>query len=65
MFINRRKYELEKQWLEERIDQLEWLICRGEHDYIQIDVKTIADGCGYGDLTHKVYQCKRCGKVSD
>lgn len=37
MIINRRKYELEKQWFEERIDQLEWIICKDEHEWLRIE----------------------------
>ncbi len=65
MIINRRKYELEKQWFEERIDQLEWLICKDEHEYIKVKAKKVADGNGYGDLYHDVYRCKNCGKVME
>lgn len=63
MFINKRKYELEKQRLETRIDQLEWVICKGKHEYEKVKSEIVADGNGYGDLYHDVYICKKCGKV--
>lgn len=60
MFVNRREYELEKQWFEERIDQLEWLICKDEHKYVKVKAKKIANGNG-----EDVYRCKKCGKVKE
>ena len=65
MLINRRKYELEKQRLEERIHQLEWLICKDEHEYVKVECKKIAEGYGYGDLYEDIYRCKKCGKVRE
>ena len=63
MLISKRKYELEKQRMEQRIDDLEWLICKGEHEFVKVKCKLIADGQGYGDLYNNVYQCKNCGKI--
>ena len=50
MFISRRKYKLEKQQFKERIDQLEQLIGKDEHEYTRVKAERIADGNGYGEL---------------
>ena len=55
------KLELEKAY--NRIEDLEWIICKGEHDYKPIGEVTVAyDPFGANDLTRTVYRCTRCGK---
>lgn len=55
------KLELEKAY--NRIEELEWIICKGEHDYKIIgEVPMAYDPFGCLDLTATVHKCTRCGK---
>lgn len=62
MWINRTKYELEKQKNRQRINYLENLICPCEsHDYVEI-------GCYSTDIYETVIhilKCKKCGKIKE
>lgn len=48
-----------------RIEELEFTLCHGEHDFVEIDRHTSYDfsGGGYIDFHAEVkYKCRRCGK---
>lgn len=60
MWINRTKYELEKQKSRQRINYLENLICPCEsHDYIEISHEIMDE---HSTVKH-IYKCKKCGKI--
>lgn len=66
MFIRKADYYKICSTIQEqnnRIEDLEWIICKGEHDYKPIGEVTVAyDPFGANDLTRTVYRCTRCGK---
>ena len=62
MWINKTKYELEKEKNKQRINYLENLICPCElHDYVEIDYRPIDE---YGTVIH-ILKCKKCGKIKE
>lgn len=62
MWINKTKYELEKQKYKQRINYLENLICPCEsHDYVEIDYIPPDE---YGTVVN-ILKCKRCGKIKE
>ena len=66
MFISRRKYELEKLIVKQRIERLEHIICPNGHDYKQVGTKAVAYDTLFGnDLYHDIYVCTKCGKVKE
>ena len=64
MFINRTKYELEKYKMEQRIKQLEDIICpNNSHEWVKIGEKVIGyDMLYHQDLTKDIMICSRCKK---
>lgn len=66
MFINKRKYEVEKLIAKQRIEYLENIICSSGHDYHKVYTKTVAYDDLFGsDLKVNVYKCSRCGKIEE
>ena len=55
--------ELKLEKANQRIEDLEFTICKGTHDYRLIEQTVIGlDPSGFRDLTEDVFRCARCGK---
>ena len=60
-----KNLKLDNAILKQRIEQLEFMICKGKHDYIKATEDCITyGGSGNGDeqFAYK-YVCKNCGKT--
>lgn len=48
--------------LKSRVEQLEFMICKGDHEWVKV-----SEYCSYDyycdSYTHCAFQCKRCGKI--
>ena len=59
----KKNLRLQLEKANDRIEDLEWIICKGEHNYKPIGEITIAyDPFGKHDLKATVFRCIRCGK---
>lgn len=62
----KQEYELNLIKLQNRINQLEEIICPcNHHEYIEIDSNSVPEFCGgYVDCyTVRTLQCKKCKKI--
>lgn len=65
MFISRVKYEVEKSQAQQRIEQLEHLLCPEGHDYKKIGTEVVAvDHTTCSELRRDIVKCSKCGKIA-
>lgn len=61
-FKTKKKYQIENIQLQNRIEELEQLLCPAEqHDFVKISTRYTYNG--HYTVTHNRYKCKRCLKV--
>lgn len=51
---------------QKRIEDLEFALCHGEHDFVEIARHTSFEDSGFGyvdSYTTEKYKCRKCGKV--
>jgi len=53
-------FGLGKKMMENRIQQLEWLICHGDHDWAPVGVEEMKNGKEYIPVTNLT--CRKCNK---
>lgn len=59
----KKNLRLQLEKANDRIEDLEWIICKGEHNYKPVDeIIIVYDPFGEHDLKATVFRCTRCGK---